>query len=251
MKHLVLVSAALAANWIVPAFAADLPVKAPIYKAPVVSAWEWTGCYIGAEGGANWGRSTNVDITPGFIGLPVTNPFDLRGALAGGTIGCNYQVQKFVFGIEGDLSWTNKDGSAGDIPPFNATSTFGVREHWIDTLRGRLGYKFGDRDQFMLYVTGGVASARVEAITCLTGVACTSVENTMTGWTVGGGGEWAIFPSAPVPHGWLSVKLEYLHVDLGSSDFLFNPNAIPGILTTNKNVSVVDNIVRAGLNWHF
>jgi outer membrane immunogenic protein len=127
----------------------------------------------------------------------------------------------------------------------------GVREHWIDTLRGRVGVKVGDRDQFLLYVTGGVASARVENISCLIGVGCASVENTMTGWTVGGGGEWAIFPSAPVPHGWLSFKVEYLYVDLGSSDFNYNPAVIPGITTTNKNVAVIDNILRVGLNWHF
>jgi outer membrane immunogenic protein len=242
MKRLLIAGAALAANWIVPALAADMPVKAPV----VAAAWEWTGCYIGIEGGGSWGRTHNHDITAPFVGLPVTNPYDLSGGLVGGTVGCNYQIQKLVIGLEGDISWTNKDGVANEIPPLNTRATFGVREHWIDTLRGRVGYKLGDRDQFLLYVTGGAAAASVEAITC--GTFCNTVTNTMTGWTVGGGGEWAIFPAMPVPHGWLSLKLEYLYVDLGSKDFLFNPN-LRGL--TSKNVSVVDNIVRAGLNWHF
>jgi outer membrane immunogenic protein len=246
MKKLLLAGAALAMNWIVPAVAADLPVKAPVYKAASVAAWEWTGCYIGVAGGGNWGRTSNSDLGVGLVGLPVTNPFNLSGGIIGGTVGCNYQIQKFVIGLEGDISWTNKDGVASEIPPFNTNATFGVREHWIDTLRGRLGYKFGERDQFLLYVTGGVASARVEALTC--NVVCFTATNTMTGWTIGGGGEWAIFPAAPVPHGWLSVKVEYLYVDLGNKDFLFDPT-VPGL--TSKNVSLIDHIARVGLNWHF
>jgi len=244
MKRLLVAGAALAANWIVPALAADMPLKAP----PIlpVALWEWTGCYIGAQGGGNWGRTHNHDITPPFVGLEVTSPFNLSGVLAGGTIGCNYQTGKLVFGIEGDFSWTNKDGIANEIPPFNTAATIGVREHWIATLRGRLGYKFGAQDQFMLYVTGGGAAARVELETCLPGVFCTSTSNTMNGWTVGAGGEWAIFPSTPVPHGWLSFKVEYLYVDLGSKDFNLDPN-----LTTSKNASVIDHILRAGVNWHF
>jgi len=243
MKRLLVAGAALAANWIVPALAADMPLKAPVLP---VALWEWTGCYIGAEGGANWGRTHNVDITTGFVGLTVTDPFNLNGGLFGGTIGCNYQVGKWVFGVEGDISWTNKHGIANEIPPFDTTATIEVKEHWIGTARGRLGYKFGAQDQFLLYVTGGGAFARVEGITCLPTVFCASVQNTMSGFTVGGGGEWAIFPGMPVPHGWWSVKVEYLYVDLGSKDFLFDPT-----LTTSKNISVIDHIVRAGINFHF
>ena len=243
MKRLLSLGVALAAAWIVPALAADLPVKTPILP---FAYWEWTGCYIGAQGGGNWGRAHNNDITFPFIGVPVTNPSNLSGGLAGGTVGCSYQSWKWVFGIEADAAWTNKSGIANEIPPFNTAATFGVKERWIDTLRGRLGFKFGAQDQFLLYVTGGAAAAGVTATTCLPGVFCTSASNTMTGWTAGGGGEWAVFPSMPVPHGWVSVKVEYLYVDLGSKDFSLDPT-----LTTSKNVSVIDHIVRAGVNWHF
>jgi len=245
MKRLFLSCAVLAAQWIGPAFAADMPVKAPV-KAPIAVLWEWTGCYIGVEGGGNWGRTRNQDITAPFNGIAVTNPFNLSGGLAGGTVGCNYQTGKWVIGLEGDISWTNKDGIANEIPPFNTTATIEVQERWIDTVRGRIGHKFGERDQFLLYVTGGVASASVISTTCLPGVFCTSASNTMTGWTAGGGWEWAIFPAMPAPHNWVSLKIEYLYVDLGSKDFLLDPT-----LTTSKNISVVDHILRAGLNWHF
>lgn len=220
------------------ASAADMYVKAP-------AVWHWTGCYIGVEGGGNWGRTTNHDISPGFVGDPVTNPFNLSGGLAGGTVGCNYQTGKWVLGIEEDLSWTNKNGVANEIAPFNAAATFAVQERWIDTLRGRLGHKFGAHDELLLYVTGGAAFANVNAGTC-TPTPCSSASNTMSGWTVGAGAEWAIFPSTPVPHNWVSLKVEYLYADLGSHDFNLDPT-----VTTSKNISVIDQIVRAGLNWHF
>jgi outer membrane immunogenic protein len=227
----------------VGAQAADLPLKAPV---PVLH-WNWTGCYIGIEGGGAWGRTHNFDTSPGFVGLTVTNPYTLSGGLIGGTIGCNYQFQQqWVIGIENDLSWTNKRGIANEIPPFNTTATIEVKERWIDTLRARLGHTFGAQDQILLYLTGGAAFAGTTAITCVPGVFCDSVSATRAGWTVGGGAELAIFPTTPVPNNWWSVKIEYIYVDFGSKDYNFNP-----ALTTNKNISLNDHILRAGLNFHF
>jgi len=247
MKKILLSGAALAVLCSAPAFSADLPVRAPVVKAPMVAPlWRWTGCYIGVEGGGAWGRTHNVDTSPGFIDLPVTNPFRLSGGLAGATVGCNYQIDKWVIGIEDDFSWTNKRGIANEIPPFGTANTVAVRERWIDTLRGRLGFTFGAQDQVMLYVTGGGAFAGTTATTCLPGVFCNSASATRTGWTVGAGGEWAIFPASPVPSNWWSVKIEYLYVDFGSKNYSFDPT-----LTTNKSISLNDHIVRAGLNWHF
>jgi outer membrane immunogenic protein len=243
MKKLWLATLALAVTSLA-AQAADMPLKAPV-KAPV-RLWEWTGCYLGVEGGGNWGRTHNVDITAPFVGIPVTNAFNLSGGLVGGTIGCNYQVDRWVIGIEDDLSWTNKHGIANEISPFNTTATIAVDESWIDTLRGRLGIKFGEWNRFLLYATGGAAFAGVKTTTCVPGVFCTSATNTMTGWTAGGGAEWAIFPGAPTPHNWWSFKVEYLYADLGSKDFNLDPT-----LTTSKKVFLIDHLVRAGLNFHF
>jgi outer membrane immunogenic protein len=46
-----------------PAAAADLAVKAPVYKAPppIVAVYNWTGFYIGANVGYSWGRA-NTDL---------------------------------------------------------------------------------------------------------------------------------------------------------------------------------------------
>jgi outer membrane immunogenic protein len=153
-KRWIATAALVAAAW-GPALAADMPVKAPIYKAP--PAFNWTGCYLGIEGGSIWGRSraTNADPAVNF-GVPRTSDFNLSGGLAGGTVGCNYQTGSFVIGIEDDISWTNKTGTTSEIPPFAATTTDQISERWIDTLRGRAGWAW---DRFFVYGTGGAAWA--------------------------------------------------------------------------------------------
>jgi len=235
------VTALIAGSAGTSAVAADLPVKAP---PPVAAVWEWTGCYVGVSGGGTWGRTSNVDTTPPFVGLPVTNPFNVKGGIVGGTVGCNYQIRQWVIGIENDLSWTNARATVNEIPPFSTAATIGVKERWIDTLRGRLGYKVGAQNQLLLFVTGGVAWAGTTATTCLPGVFCNSVSNTRTGWAAGAGGEWAL--GRPVARNWWSVKLEYIHVDFGGKDYQFDPT-----LTTNKRFNLRNEIVRAGLNFHF
>src|SRR6185437_16692109 len=69
------------------ASAADMPVKAPVYT----PAFNWTGCYVGIEGGGTLGHSEHA-LPNGFI----FSDFDMRGGLIGGTIGCNYQTGNWV-----------------------------------------------------------------------------------------------------------------------------------------------------------
>jgi len=127
---------------LVPALAADL--STPLYKVPPVAPppFSWTGCYVGVEGGGAWGQSQHVAATapnPATVGLPITLRFNLAGALAGGTVGCNYQVGNVVLGVENDMSWTNKGASSPDMPPFSRGAISSTNEKWIDTLRGRVG----------------------------------------------------------------------------------------------------------------
>src|ERR1700690_4329971 len=92
------------------ASAADLPVKAPPMVAPVV-AYNWTGFYVGIEGGGAWGSSTH-DFNP----LGTHSSFNVSGGLFGGTAGYNYQMGNFLAGIEGDLSWASSNGSTIGFP---------------------------------------------------------------------------------------------------------------------------------------
>jgi outer membrane immunogenic protein len=220
--------------------AADL--RTPVYKAPPAvapAAYNWSGCYIGIEGGGNWGRSSSTAASGTLSGLRLTSS-DLSGGLLGGTVGCNYQVSTWVFGIEDDLSWTNKRGSANDLPPFNVTATNEFKEKWIDTLRGRFGFAW---DRALFYATGGVAFADTSLTVC--GVVCASDSRTRTGWTVGGGIEYAVWEN-------VSLKLEYLHVDFGTARYIDPPVTVPGVLNiVTRDVRLTDDIVRAGLNWRF
>jgi outer membrane immunogenic protein len=233
-----------------PAFAADLPPP-DYYKVPPPAPppFTWTGCYIGGEAGGAWGQSQHVAATsptPADVGLPITIPFNLAGALAGGTIGCNYQIGSVVLGVEDDMSWTNKTGSSPDIPPFGAGSISTTGEKWIDTLRGRAGFAW---DRFLIYGTGGAAFVSANAGNCTAAGFCASASQTLTGWVAGAGGEWAVWR---VPAGALTAKVEYVHADFGTGLFINPPVALPGGGSiVSRNVRLSDDIVRAGLNWKF
>jgi hypothetical protein len=137
----------------------------------------------------------------------------LAGALAGGTVGCNYQISSMVLGVENDLSWTNKGASSPDMPPFSRGAISSTNEKWIDTLRGRVGWAW---DRFLVYGTAGAAFTGVDVGVCSPTAICISDSRTRTGWSAGVGGEWAVWT---VPAGSATLKIEYLHADFGTGLF--------------------------------
>src|SRR6266481_1068421 len=103
-----------------PAAAADLAVKAPVYKAPpIVEIWSWTGFYVGLNGGYSWGRSrTDLGFFSTVTGLPIAtavsitnNNFNLIGGVFGAQTGYNWQAGNFVAGVEADIQWSGQKGS--------------------------------------------------------------------------------------------------------------------------------------------
>jgi outer membrane immunogenic protein len=217
MKKLLLASVGLIALGVASATAADIPrreampAKAPVY---ISQAYNWTGAYVGLYGGGGWGHSNTS--------APFAGSSNLSGGVAGGTLGYNYQVGLAVFGVEGDLGWSNIQGSAICGAGFSCST----RNDWLGTVRGRLGYAV---DRFMPYVTGGAAFGDIK--TSVAGVG--DARSTKAGWTLGGGIEAAI--AGP----W-TAKVEYLYVDLGRGG---------SILGSDANFHT--NIVRAGLNYRF
>ena len=203
------------------ALAADLPPGGSpyYYRAPyALPAFNWTGFYIGVNGGGGFGNSA----------WDTTSSFSTTGGLVGGTIGYNYQMGPAVLGAEGDIDWSNIKGTTttGACPAGCTTSDL-----WLSTLRARLGYA---ADRFMPYVTGGGAFGNINAATPgLVGGGATNV-----GWTVGAGLEFAIA-------GHWSAKAEYLYVDLGK----FNCGA--GCGAPSDNVSFTTSLVRGGINYRF
>jgi len=218
MRKLLLASVGVLALGVTAASAADivrprpLPAKAPIYVEPPFS---WTGFYVGINGGYGWGRSNFADPFP-------TGNFHTSGGLVGGTLGYNLQMNSIVFGLEGDMDWSRMHGNAAC-----AGAICDTRNRWLSTARVRVGYAMG---RFMPYVTGGAAFGDIR--TSISGVGTTS--ESKTGWTAGGGIEYAF--AGP----W-SAKLEYLHVDLGRG-----APVVPG-----ANAKFSTDIVRAGLNYRF
>jgi outer membrane immunogenic protein len=206
MKNILSASIGMLALSAMPAVAADLPVKArPMV--PVVTAYNWTGCYIGGNVGGKWARTddsvTIVDV-PGFPGSGRTVTFGRETAttlIGGGQVGCNYQPvgSNWVFGVEGDVDaqrWRTTRVQPVTLPPFVVGDSFDVRSDWQASARGRLGYAW---DRWMIYATGGAAFTNVKVGTnfpIFVGAVtfpATFAEDSKTIWgpTVGGGFEYA------------------------------------------------------------
>ncbi len=212
-----------------PALAADLGV-APIYRPPA-AVTNWTGSYIGVSGGGAWGTA---GIQNDFTG-DQTPHFDLQGGIVGITSGFNFQTGHAVYGYESDTSVTGKRGSAFDFPP-NVAFINEVKEPWLSTYRGRLGYA---QQNWMVYATAGGALARVE--NDFAGPpGQISEKHWHWGWTVGGGVEMRLTPD------W-SAKVEYLYVGLQDKSY-FNP-APTTLFASNQHVTLDDHIVRVGVNY--
>ena len=162
--------------------------------------------------------------------------------------------------IEGDWSWTKANGSStqpwtvfpsGAVISPSATSLSSTLD-WVSSLRGRLGFLV--TPSLLAYATGGGAWARIgySARAMCTAVGCAgggyfanaAVSSTETGYTVGGGLEWAMTGN------WL-VRAEYLYYRFNngpnitaSAGPVNNPS---GFAWSGTSVSVA----RAGLSYKF
>ena len=204
--------------------AADIPGKGGYYKGPprsVVSYYNWTGGYVGINGGYMWGSTEFTNAAGGVFG---TSP---KGWMVGGTLGYNWQTGAWVVGVEGDFNWLDLNGTDASIV---CGTTCAFKNTWLSTVRGRVGYAF---DRWLPYLTGGGAFGRVNI-----GNAFGTVDETKTGWTAGVGVEYAFLGN------W-TTKLEYLHVDLGTATCDLS------ICTTTVNANYTADIVRAGINYKF
>lgn len=190
------------------AYAADL-APMPMYKAPAPPpAYSWTGFYIGVNGGFG-GNKFDYPATVG----PVSGTASLKssGFFGGGQVGYNWQLSPlWVVGVETDFDGANINGNATASTAFGG-ATAGTTIDWFGTVRGRAGALV--TPNALLYATGGWAYGHTTtaASAGLLGVgAATSLGVNQSGWTVGGGLEYAL-------NSWLSFKTEYLYVDLGTA----------------------------------
>lgn len=224
MKAVLLAAGIVAA--LPAANAADLPARTGLpEKAPAYvprQLYNWTGFYIGVNGGGGFGRS-------GFSFPGEKDRFDVAGGLLGGTAGFNYQIGPVVLGLEGDLDWSTIAGTGACI---GGTLSCRSSNDWLGTARGRIGYAF---NQVLPYVTGGAAFGNLNAGMPAFGL----IDATRMGWTVGVGIEYGFLPN------W-SAKLEYLYVDLGNVDC---GAGCGGIVPATDRFST--SVIRAGINYRF
>jgi outer membrane immunogenic protein len=208
------------------ASAAD--IQRPVYKAPPAGvmpvAYDWTGFYVGGHVGYGWADKSWQD---GFGLFGISQ--QANGFLGGGQAGFNYQVGQFVFGVEGDMSWSGMKGSTNTL-----ASSFNTDVDWTATLTGRLGMAF---DRWLVYGKGGAAWARDRYSTNFYTFPGTEVTDTRLGWTVGAGVEYAFAPQ------W-TAKLEYNYMDFGTRSVSFAPG-----FSTDIDQQV--HAVKFGVNYKF
>lgn len=263
------------------AFAADLPARAPA-PAPYVAAvpiFTWTGFYVGLNAGAGWnnndngiGTSFNRTTYPVYGGSSGND----AGFTGGVQAGYNMQFGSFVAGVEADINYIDRNnGSTGSFPSVASPAvgtdfrvSRGNGDNWFGTVRGRLGFAF---DRALVYATGGLAYGGHAGGSSITqrdygfivgpspytwgsttaNLSSSGDDSSNVGWTLGGGAEWAFSNS-------MSLRLEYLHVDLGHRTRTYaalsapvNGSSFPSGQTISVRESNKFDIVRAGVNFRF
>jgi outer membrane immunogenic protein len=205
-----------------PASAADLPRQMP-YRAPAyVTAYNWTGFYLGVHAGYGWGASDGFDMSGGFVG---------------GQVGYNWQAagSPWVFGVELDSAWADLGRTSTVFVPAGLLSV-SSNANYQGTLRARAGYAF---DRTMVYATGGLGWINNEVtINAAVGPFGFGLNDSQMhfGGVVGVGVEHAIAPN------W-SVKGEYLYSMFGRETYF-------GSLGGGFSADADNHSIKLGLNYH-
>jgi outer membrane immunogenic protein len=209
MKKFLLGTVALIAmGMAAPAFAADLAAR-PYKAAPVAvpMMYDWSGFYIGVNGGYGWGRQC-VDITAvSAVAFSFAEGCrDAEGGIAGGQIGYRWQAGTWVFGLEAQGDWANIRSERASL--FNVANTWKTNINGLGLFTGQVGYAW---NATLFYVKGGAAviSHRADIFNTATGIGIAQAERARWGGVVGVGIEYGFAPN------W-TAGIEY--------DYLFRTN---------------------------
>ena len=206
MKKLLLTTTALVVL-ASPALAADLAAR-PYTKAPppvMAAIYDWSGFYIGVNGGGGWTHNTWDVVGGGREGS-----HDSSGGTIGGQVGYRWQMGQFVFGVEAQGNWADFSGD-------NQSALFGTRNRTKTDAFGlftsQVGYAFNN---VLVYAKGGAAiTSNTYTITnAATGAFLGSNDNTRWGGVVGAGLEYGFAPN------WsLGVEYDHLFMDRQTVSF--------------------------------
>lgn len=207
--------------------AADAVIEqepAPVVVAPTFT---WNGAYIGGQVGYGWGK-TNLDGDIFTYGDVKTDGF-LGGLYAGYNFDLGNNV---VLGIDGDVTYNDLSKGIDIYDGDEFAGSFENKLRWSGAVRARAGYAF---DRFLPYIAGGVAFGNVKNSGEIDGIGF-SESKTLTGWTVGGGVDYAATDN-------LILRLEYRYTDYGDKDIDFGGLSVNNDFKTNE--------VRLGIAYKF
>jgi outer membrane immunogenic protein len=244
-KTFLALTAAVTALLTSPVNAADL--TSPIYKASpaiVAPVQDWSGFYLGINGGYGWGNGT-YDTPFAATGVAITPLFAAptsAGWVIGGHAGYNWQYGMVVGGLEVDYDAADITGSQTvTLGAGPASATLATKIDRLASARGRLGV--APMSGLLLYATAGLAYGHTESdISATNGRGFSASEKVFAnsfGWVAGAGAEIKL-----VDH--VVLGAEYLHYDLGE---VSNQFALAPIVSFNSHVTA--DTVRARMSWRF
>jgi outer membrane immunogenic protein len=218
------------------AFAADLPMNSPEPVEVSGPAFDWSGFYVGANGGFGWANIGKVRIDDPINGQYTIGSKTGTGFVGGGEVGWNIQSDVLVSGIEADFQYANISSSVNWGPYGFLGVNSNSHAEYFGTLRVRAGFTV---DRTLLFLTGGLAYGGLNS-SQLGGAAKMRV-----GYAFGAGAEYAF-----TDH-W-TAKVEALYINVGDS----NSQTIS--VTRGANVYSITalpanggGMVRLGLNYKF
>jgi outer membrane immunogenic protein len=225
------------------ASAADLAAR-PYTKAPpmVAAAYDWSGFYIGGNGG--WGTSRKCwDLrSPGTGLLFAEGCHDASGGVAGGQIGYRWQSSAWVFGLEAQGDWADLAGSNASVLIPGITNRSKIDALGLFT--GQVGYAW---NSVLWYVKGGAAvtSDKYQGVVTATGVVFDSAKETRWGGVVGTGVEFGFAPN------W-SATVEYDHLFMGDRSLNFTSTLPPvGVVSRNETIRQDMDLVTVRVNYRW
>jgi outer membrane immunogenic protein len=204
--------------------AADMPLKMPVYKAPVILS-DWAGFYIGVNGGYGWNSSVISRVNDNNQNLG-TFPVSPKGGLVGGQVGYNWQFGSVVGGVELDFDSADIAGTGADTSGLRAPSVT-PKTNELGSARGRFGYAAWPN--VLVYGTGGAGFGHTTVAT----VGAPTVATAQFGWVAGAGIEYKFW-------GNFIARAEYLHYDFDEASTTHGYNWIERVDT-----------VRGGLSYKF
>jgi outer membrane immunogenic protein len=201
------------------ASAADLrrpmPVKGPA-PAPVAVGYNWTGCYIGAGGGYGM-FNQEVQFVDGTTPIGLSNDVGGRGWFGTVQVGCDYQIgSNIVIGAFGDYDFASIKGDWTNGILTGLVGEEKLKSSWA--AGGRIGWIPFQASQLLVYVAGGYAEARFNAINLVAAIDGSPTplsvdKHTYSGWFLGTGYEYGL---SWFPVQGLFWKTEYRFADYGT-----------------------------------